>query len=271
MPTDKRERQRAGREARRAEARAAQRRAARRRQLVSAALLIAVVVGVGLLISLTGDDEGGVDATSPSTTTTSTTIDLGPAGDAQTCPAEDGSSDTTRRFDNGPPKDCLAAGSTYSAVVETDVGSFTVALDPSKAPKAVNSVVFLARYHAYDGVPFHRVIKDFVVQGGDVALAGGSGDAGYKLPEEPPPAGSYEVGSIAMAKASAPNSTGSQFFVITGPDGVALPPEYSLIGKVSDGLDVVKKIEADGAEPQSAGTPKVVHEIVKITVTEKEG
>jgi cyclophilin family peptidyl-prolyl cis-trans isomerase len=268
-PTDKRERQRAGREARRAASRAAQRRAQQRRQIIAVVALVAVIGAIGLIISLGGSKDDG--STASSSSTTSTTVDLGPAGSSQACPAEDGSSPVRRRFEGGPPLSCLTAGSTYSAKVETDLGSFTIALDQSKAPIAVNSVVFLGRYHAYDGVPFHRVIKDFVVQGGDVSRRDGAGDAGYKLAEEPPAAGSYEIGSVAMAKASAPNSTGSQFFVITGADGVALPPQYTLIGKVSEGLDVVKKIEADGDEPGGPGTPKKVHKIVKLTIDEQKG
>jgi cyclophilin family peptidyl-prolyl cis-trans isomerase len=277
VPTDKRERQRAGREARREAARAAQRRAQRRRQIISVVALVAVIGAIGVVISFSGggDDDSSTSASSSTTTTAkgddAAAKDLGPTGSSQSCPATDGSAPTHRKFDGGPPIDCLTAGSRYSAEVETDVGSFTIALDQSKAPIAVNSVVFLGRYHAYDGVPFHRVIKDFVVQGGDVSLQDGMGDAGYKIAEEPPAAGAYEVGSVALAKASAPNSTGSQFFIITGPDGAALPPQYTLIGKVSEGLDVVKKIEADGDEPGSAGTPKVVHKIVKLTIDEKKG
>lgn len=270
MPTDKRERQRAGREARRAEARAAQKRAQRRRQIMSIVALLAVVIGIGLFISLSGGDDEGDDtdvATDTSTTTTSE-VDLGTAGDAQECPPEGGVDEPVRQFENGPPKDCLAEGSTYSAVVETDVGSFTIALDREKAPMTVNNFVFLARYGAYTDVPFHRVIPDFVVQGGDVALQNGTGDAGYKIAEEVPEAGEYEIGSVAMAKGQGPTTSGSQFFIVTGPNGVALPPEYTLFGKVTEGLDVVKKIEADGS---ASGTPTTVHKIVNVTIDETKG
>ena len=266
MPTDKRERQRAGREARRAEAAAAKRRAARRRQILSVVALLAVVVGIGLFISLTGDDDtDSVDTAGDATTTTAADAPKGAVGTSD-CPPADGAPEPNNAFD-GEPKDCLTEGASYSAEVETDVGSFTISLDREKAPKTVNSFVFLSRYRAYEDVPFHRVIPEFVVQGGDVELGTGSGGPGYEFADELPEAGQYEIGSVAMAN-SGPDTNGSQFFVVTGPNGVSLPPNYSLFGKVTEGLDVVKKIEADG---DASGTPKVTHKIVKVTITEKKG
>ena len=275
MPTDKRERQRAGREARRAEARAAQKRAQRRRQIISIVALLAVVIGIGLFISLTGDDDGSDVATDTSTTTAEAGDDepaaAGPPGDAQTCPPAEGAPEPVRRFENGPPKDCLTAGATYSAEIETDIGSFTIALDRQKAPKTVNNFVFLSRYRAYEDVPFHRVIKDFVVQGGDVAMKNGTGDAGYDFEDELPDPADYEMGSVAMAN-SGPNTNGSQFYIVVSERGaetlvqaVGGEAKYSLFGKVTEGMDVVKKIEADGSQ---GGTPSVVHKIVKVTITE---
>lgn len=268
MPTDKRERQRAGREARRAEAQAAQKRAQRRRQIISIVALLAAVIGIGLFISLSGDDEAADVATDTSTTTTAAD---GPAGDAQTCPPAEGASEPVRRFENGPPKDCLTAGASYSAEVETDIGSFTIALDREKAPKTVNNFVFLSRYRAYEDVPFHRVIQDFVVQGGDIAMQNGTGDAGYDFEDELPAPEDYEEGSVAMAN-SGPNTNGSQFYIVTSENGaktlveaVGGEAKYSLFGKVTEGFDIVKKIEADGSQ---GGTPDVVHKIVKVTITE---
>ena len=271
MPTDKRERQRAGREARRAEVRAAQKRAQRRRQIISIVALLAVVIGIGLFINLSGGDDEGTD-TASSTTTTSEASEQQAVGTSP-CPAADGSSEKKAEFD-GPPQPCLTDGAAYSAVVETDVGSFTIALDREKAPQTVNNFVFLARYHAYDGVPFHRVIKDFVVQGGDVALQNGTGDAGYKFDDELPAPEDYEEGSVAMAN-SGPNTNGSQFYIVVSEAGaktlveaVGGEAKYSLFGKVTDGMSVVKQIEADGTV---AGTPDVVHKIVNVTITEQEG
>ena len=123
----------------------------------------------------------------------------------------------------------------------TSMGEIVIALDPLAAPKTVNSFVFLARYHFYDGLTFHRVIQGFVLQGG-CPLGTGTGGPGYRYADELPAAGRYEIGSLAMANAG-PNTNGSQFFVISGPSGVNLPPSYSLFGKVVKGLDVVDAIE----------------------------
>ncbi|MDQ3107112.1 MAG: peptidylprolyl isomerase, partial [Actinomycetota bacterium] len=168
MPTDKRERQRAGRESRRAEARAAQRRAARRRQIIGIVALLAAVVGIGLFISLGDDGTTDVATEDGATTTSVSTPEAGPAVEP-VCPPAEGATERQANFTAAPP-DCLAEGASYAAEVETDIGSFTIDLDRTKAPKTVNNFVFLARSKAYDGVPFHRVIQDFVVQGGDVAL-----------------------------------------------------------------------------------------------------
>jgi cyclophilin family peptidyl-prolyl cis-trans isomerase len=147
--------------------------------------------------------------------------------------------------------------------VDTDVGTFTVALDAKAAPKTVNNFVFLAREHFYDGLTFHRVIPGFVVQGGD-PQGNGSGGPGYKFGDELPKAGAYKVGSLAMAN-SGPNTNGSQFFIVTGPQGAQLPPNYSLFGSVSSGIDVVKTIEAAGSQ---SGTPTTVHKMTKVTIAE---
>ena len=230
--------------------------------------LLAVVVGIGLFISLSGDDDGGESVDTAGDSTTTTEADDAPKGAVGTsdCPPADGAPEPKKAFD-GEPKECLTEGASYSAVVETDLGSFTIELDREKAPKTVNSFVFLSRYRAYEDVPFHRVIPEFVVQGGDVELGTGSGGPGYEFADELPEAGEYEIGSVAMANSGA-DTNGSQFFVVTGPNGASLPPNYSLFGKVTEGLDVVKKIEADG---DPSGTPKVTHKIVKVTITEKKG
>jgi peptidylprolyl isomerase/peptidyl-prolyl cis-trans isomerase B (cyclophilin B) len=133
------------------------------------------------------------------------------------------------------------------------------------APKTVNSFVFLARYHYFDGIVFHRIIPGFVLQGGD-PTGTGTGGPGYKFADELPQAGRYQVGSLAMANAG-PNTNGSQFFVISGPDGVRLPPQYALFGEAVSGLDVVEKINAVGTR---SGAPKERVVIERVTIEEKE-
>jgi cyclophilin family peptidyl-prolyl cis-trans isomerase len=154
----------------------------------------------------------------------------------------------------------------YSATMETSMGTLVIALDPVAAPKTVNNFVFLALNHYYDGVIFHRIINGFVCQGGDPEGTG-RGGPGYRFEDELPKSGKYQIGSLAMANAG-PNTNGSQFFLISGPSGVSLPPAYSLFGQVVKGLDIVDMMQK---VPTGAGDrPKddVVIKSVTITVAD---
>ena len=265
MPTEKRQRQKEGRAARQAALEAYRRKSARRRQLITMVVIIALVFLVVALISRGGNDDT-VTAGATTTTTAPTPTTLPPAkGDSKVCPAVDGSSARATEFE-APPATCIDPAKTYTAKFDTDVGSFTVALDAIKAPKTVNNFVFLARYHFFDGSLFHRVIPGFVVQGGDANKGDGTGDAGYKIPDEFPQQGEFKVGSVAMANSGQPNSGGTQFFVIVGEQGLTLPPSYTLFGAVTEGIEVAHTIEKDGESGN--GTPKVFHQIIKVTITE---
>jgi len=179
-------------------------------------------------------------------------------------PAPDGSSPKTQRFD-GPPPMIIDPAKRYSAVLTTSKGEITIALDPNAAPRTVNNFVFLARWHYYDGVGFHRIIPGFMCQGGDPDGTG-RGGPGYRFEDELPAPGRYEIGSLAMANAG-PDTNGSQFFIVSGRDGVSLPPSYSLFGKVVKGLDVLTAIEAVGSR-SGAPSEQVVIESVAITEAE---
>jgi cyclophilin family peptidyl-prolyl cis-trans isomerase len=179
-------------------------------------------------------------------------------------PAADGSSPKRQRFD-GPPPMYIDPAKRYTAEMVTSKGTMTIALDPTSAPKTVNNFVVLARYHYFDGVIFHRIIPGFVLQGGD-PQGTGTGGPGYKFEDELPKPGRYELGSLAMAN-SGPNTNGSQFFVISGPQGVRLPPSYSLFGKVVSGMDVVADIDAIGT---ASGKPKERVVIESVTITEAD-
>src|SRR5437016_4758520 len=181
------------------------------------------------------------------------------------CPAADGSSPQQRRFD-GPPPMCIDPDKRYTAEMVTSKGTMTIALDPAAAPKTVNNFVVLARYHYFEGIHFHRVIPGFVLQGGDPE-GSGRGGPGYRFEDELPKPGRYEVGSLAMANAG-PTTNGSQFFIISGQSGVQLPPQYSLFGKVVNGLGVVAAIDAIGSP--GAGTPKEKVVIESVTITEAD-
>ena len=181
-----------------------------------------------------------------------------------TPPNPDGSSPQQRKFDAEPPM-IIDTGKRYVATMDTSHGTMVFSLDALAAPKTVNSFVFLARYHYFDGIVFHRIIPGFVLQGGD-PTGTGTGGPGYKFADELPQAGRYKVGSLAMANAG-PNTNGSQFFVISGPDGVRLPPQYSLFGDAVSGLDVVETINAVGTR---SGAPKERVVIERVTIEEKE-
>ena len=275
MPSAKRERKREGQAARRAALEAQRKKEQQRRTLIRTVGIIGAVLVVGLIITTLARRGGDkTDVASGSTTTigeggTSTTTPSNlavPPGKPITgdtpCPAADGSSERSTAFEKAPPM-CIDAARSYQATFETDIGTFKATLDAKKAPKTVNNLVVLARYHFFDGIAFHRVIPDFVIQGGDPQGTGGGGP-GYKFDDELPQAGEYKDGTLAMAN-SGENTNGSQFFVINGAQGRSLPPKYNLFGQVTEGLDVVQKIMADG---DPSGTPKVVHKMVKVTVTE---
>ena len=178
------------------------------------------------------------------------------------CPNTDGSSPQQRKFD-GPPPMCIDPEKAYTAEMVTSHGSLTISLDPVAAPKTVNNFVFLARYHYFDGLGFHRVVPGFVLQGG-CPEGSGRGGPGYRFEDELPKAGRYELGSLAMANAG-PNTNGSQFFIISGPSGVRLPPQYSLFGKVVKGMETVEKIDSLG---RGDGPPSEKVTIESVTVTE---
>ncbi len=178
------------------------------------------------------------------------------------CPAADGSSPRQTSFD-GPFDMCIDPSKTYTAEMVTNYGTMTIALDPAAAPKTVNNFVSLARYHYYDGLDFHRVIQGFVLQGG-CPEGSGRGGPGYRFEDELPKAGRYEVGSLAMANAG-PNTNGSQFFIISGPSGVGLPPQYSLFGKVVKGVEHVDVMEKVATGPGDKPNDPMTIESVTIT------
>lgn len=153
----------------------------------------------------------------------------------------------------------------YTATMTTSKGILVIELDPAAAPRTVNSFVFLARQNFYDGVVFHRIIPGFVLQGGDPEGTG-RGGPGYRFADELPKSGRYQVGSLAMANAG-PDTNGSQFFIISGPNGVALPPQYSLFGAMVSGHEVVTALDAVGTQ---SGAPSERVAIESVTIAESD-
>jgi len=207
--------------------------------------------------------EGEQIAADPAADTAEAADGAAPVG-AVECPAADGSSARITQFAAAPPM-CIDPAQTYTATINTNFGPVTLSLDAAAAPTTVNNFVFLARYHYYDGVSIHRIIPGFVIQGGDaVGQPVGTGNPGYAIDDELPQEGQYQVGSVAMANAG-PNTNGSQFFVVTGEQGAALPPAYSLFGSVSAGMEVVTSIENT---PTGAGDAPIDPVLIESVVIE---
>lgn len=150
----------------------------------------------------------------------------------------------------------------YTATMDTSLGTIVIALDAVNAPLTVNNFVFLAAHHYYDGVIFHRIINGFMCQGGD-PTGTGRGGPGYRFADEPVTQ-RYQIGSVAMANAG-PNTNGSQFFIVSGGAGMRLPPQYSLFGKLIDGLDVLDAIQRVSTGSADRPVDPVVIESVTIT------
>ena len=165
-----------------------------------------------------------------------------------------------------PPKGDFELKSAATAVVRTSEGTFEIALDAERAPKTTGSFAHLVREGFYDGLEFHRIEPDFVIQGGD-PLSGtpqvGSGGPGYCIQEEPPQDLVYGAGVVAMAKTQVepPGYSGSQFFVVTSAVDAGLPPDYALLGEVTEGFEVVKGIEALGKPAGEIERPVTIESI----------
>ena len=260
MGTEKRERQKANRAIRRQEEQRQERVTSLRKRVIRVSLvLVAAFAGVIVIAWFGGAFDGDeVVAPAPTTAPPDADGDTSFADVPSGCPAPDGSESQRREFDEPPPM-CLADDVTYSAVVTTNFGEYTIEFDAEAAPMTVNNFVVLARYRYFDDTRCHRIIPDFVVQCGD-PTASGTGGPGYRFADELPEAGAYEIGSVAMAN-SGPDTNGSQFFVISGPDGAALPPNFSLFGTVVDGLDVIAELDAVGSPGGEPVQPVVINSV----------
>ena len=166
---------------------------------------------------------------------------------------------------NQPPEMVIDPGKQYTATIQTTEGTMTAQLLPAEAPKTVNNFVFLTREGFYDGVPFHRVMKGFMVQTGD-PTGTGTGGPGYRFNDEPVKR-KYVRGTLAMANAG-PNTNGSQFFIVH--KDYPLPANYTIFGQVTDGLDVLDKIATTPTGPGRGGpdTPRTPVTINSIKIDE---
>jgi cyclophilin family peptidyl-prolyl cis-trans isomerase len=165
-----------------------------------------------------------------------------------------------KKYD-GAPAMTIDAMKTYTATIDTSAGSMTAELFPGEAPATVNNFVFLARDGYYADVIFHRVIKGFMIQGGD-PTGSGSGGPGYRFNDEPVKR-KYLRGTLAMANAG-PNTNGSQFFVMHA--DYPLPPNYTIFGKLTDGEDVLDAIAT--AKTAAGDRPAAPVKISAVTIAE---
>ena len=211
-----------------------------------ARLLALVLLAVALAAAGCGSDGG----------------DSGAGAEGGTC--EDVSAPAARTPEGlSAPEERLDPELTYRLVFDTSCGAFTVTLDQSAAPATTASLVALARDGYFDDTIFHRIVPGFVIQGGDPTQTG-AGGPGYSTVDAPPDGTAYTKGVVAMAKTQteAPGTSGSQFFVVTA-DDAGLPPEYAVVGTVTDGLDTVDRIGVLGDETQ-APTQVVLVESVTV-------
>jgi cyclophilin family peptidyl-prolyl cis-trans isomerase len=163
-----------------------------------------------------------------------------------------------------------ASGAVEYATISTSLGDIVVALEDKEAPQSENHFAGLVEQGFYDGSTFHRAAKDFAIQGG-TKNGDGMTNSGNAVPDEFPKT-PYKLGDFVLANTGAPNSSDSQFFILTGSKGITLPLKYNRIGHVVRGLDIAQQIEAlsptTGADAGD-GAPTHVVSIGTITLSKK--
>lgn len=173
-----------------------------------------------------------------------------------------------RKYDQAPSM-AIDINKTYIAKFETSQGNFDIELFAKDAPKTVNNFVFLAKDGFYDGLTFHRVIKDFMIQGGD-PKGDGTGGPGYKFDDE---INEHKLvkGVLAMANSGTDSSghgtNGSQFFIVTAEKAEWLDGKHTAFGQILNGLENVMKIEQ--VETGENDKPKEAVTINKVTIEER--
>lgn len=218
--------------------------------------LLALAVACGGGDSETSSTGSTLRATSPTPAAGRTTAPAAAAvttpASSPNCPPPTGKAPEVqvKKYSQRPPM-TIDTSKKYTATVKTVRGDFTIELRPDLAPEHVNSFVFLARDHFYDGVTFHRVVPGFVAQGGD-PTGTGSGGPGYTVPAEFTTKVKFERGTVGMARAADDNSAGSQFFINYAATPT-LDGQYTIFGEVTQGMDVVDCITP--RDPSRGGPP----------------
>jgi cyclophilin family peptidyl-prolyl cis-trans isomerase len=276
VPSEKRSRQREAREARLAAEAQQQKRHKQIRNTIIGVVVIGIVVGIVFLVS------GGSSPPAKSSGSTTTTTAAGKTGNAKLqaeadevavkagCPAspKTPTAAASQKYTAAPAMS-IDTTKQYTATFKTTAGTFDATLDATAAPKTVNNFVFLANKGYFNCGAFFRVIPGFVLQTGNPAQTNAGTEPGYTIPDELPPKATpqYPLGSLVMANTGQPNTGGSQFFVVSGPQGESLPNTYSLFGQVTTpGLSVVSTIDKQGST--SGIPPAVTQRIISVTINE---
>jgi peptidyl-prolyl cis-trans isomerase B (cyclophilin B) len=280
VPSDKRARQRAAREARLAAEAQSQKRRKQIRNGIIVVVIAGVIVGIVFLVSGNNNNVASDSKVNSTTTTVAAAKGSKAALQAQAneaavkagCPAspKTPTAAASQKYTAAPPM-TIDTTKTYTATFKTTTGTFVASLDTTAAPKTVNNFVFLANKGYFNCGSFFRVIPGFVLQTGNPTQTNAGTEPGYTIPDELPPkaanpAQQYPLGSLVMANTGSPNTGGSQFFIVSGTQGEALPNTYSLFGQVTSGLNVVSTIDKQGSA--SGVPPDVTQRIISLTINE---
>jgi peptidyl-prolyl cis-trans isomerase B (cyclophilin B) len=246
----------------------------KRRQvmLAAGAVVCVLVVVAGLFFLLRGDDDTPPAAAEPTPSVSASTSATPSAASDGVCPAVNVQPPAKpKSWPSAPPKSD-AAGKTFTMTLQTTCGDVGLTLDGTKAPQAVSSLVFLAKQGFFDGTKCHRLTTEgiYVLQCGD-PTGTGTGGPGYNFGpvDNAPKDAKYPAGTIAMARAQDPNSQGSQFFLVYKDSTIAPgdPNGYTVLGKITSGLDVVTKVAGGGTvDGGGDGAPKRAVSIKGTTV-----
>jgi peptidyl-prolyl cis-trans isomerase B (cyclophilin B) len=230
-------------------------------------LLAVLIACLALVIAACGDDSSDEPTATPSATEEAASTPAANEFLPEGC--ENVEKPAPKQVEGiSKPSEKLSKSKTYVATISTTCGDIEVTLDAKKSPITGGSFKYLADEKFFDGTTFHRVVPDFVIQGGDPA-GDGTGGPGYSVEEAPDSDLEYTKGVVAMAKTGdePAGTSGSQFFIVTGDGAASLTPDYALLGEVTKGMDVAEKIGGIQADPNS-GQPAAQVVIKSVTVKE---
>ncbi len=287
MGTEKRERQKANRAAKREAEAVQEKQESRRRTVVGFAVAVAAVAVIVGLIYLGSDDSDSTasdttSSTAPQTAPSTAAPDLSPTEftyGTTACPPAEGTDEPVLDFD-AAPENCLEPGKTYTATFETTAGTVVVELDTENTPGTANNFVFLARNRYYDGTELFRVNDQIdIIQGGSPHTQSTSDPGpGYQLLDEGEFSAdatrggyTYQPGDLVMARTPGPNGAGAQFFFVTGPGGANLDAQgsYVVFGEVTEGLEILEQIVATTTvDDTGEGEPDPEVVVESVTITE---